>query len=181
MKVKLKPFSAIQAWMLLKTFIRVLLSELCKAWRALLFKVGIMSLNKDVIEARIRDINDAIRMLGDLVSRDYVQLTFYERLSIRYLIIQAVEAASSICVQILLGVFDERAEGFPECFARLSVKGVIPEDLGYRLASAARLRNLLVHRYWVIEDEKVFESVKRGLGDFKEFIEHLRRFLEGET
>jgi len=139
-----------------------------------------MSINKDVIEARIREINDSIQMLEDLVSKDYVQLTLYERLSIRYLIIQMVEAASSICVQLLLGIFDERVEGFPECFARLSVKSVIPEDLGYRLASAARLRNLLVHRYWIIDDEKVFKSVKRGLGDFKEFIKHLRRFLEGE-
>jgi len=140
-----------------------------------------MPINNDAVESRIREINDAVQILKDLVSKDYFQLNLYERLSIRYLIIQIVEAASSICVQILLGLFDERVEGFPECFVRLSVKGVILEDLGYRLASAARLRNLLVHGYWVIEDAKVFESVKRGLGDFKAFIMHVRRFLEGET
>ncbi|MEM2905536.1 MAG: HepT-like ribonuclease domain-containing protein [Candidatus Bathyarchaeia archaeon] len=58
-----------------------------------------------------------------------------------------MEAASSICMQVLLGVFNEKAEGFPECFVRLGAKGTIPEELASRLASAARLRNLLFHRY----------------------------------
>ncbi|MEM2127271.1 MAG: HepT-like ribonuclease domain-containing protein [Candidatus Bathyarchaeia archaeon] len=48
-----------------------------------------------------------------------------------------------------------------------------------RLASAARLRNLLVHRYWTIMDERVYESVKKGLKDFEEFISQIRRFQGG--
>jgi len=58
------------------------------------------------------------------------------------------------------------------------VEGGLPESLALRLASAARLRNLLVHRYWDIDDEKVYESVKEGLGDFEGFIDAVRRFLE---
>jgi uncharacterized protein YutE (UPF0331/DUF86 family) len=46
------------------------------------------------------------------------------------------------------------------------------------LASAARLRNLLVHRYWVISDERVYESVKSGLKGFEEFITCVRVFLK---
>jgi len=52
-------------------------------------------------------------------------------------------------------------------------------ELASRLASAARLRNLLVHRYWVILDENVYESVKRGLSDFMEFIRAVREALGG--
>lgn len=47
------------------------------------------------------------------------------------------------------------------------------------MASAARLRNLLVHRYWVISDEKVYESVKEGLKDFGVFISYVIKFLAG--
>ena len=50
-----------------------------------------MSINRDVIESRIREINDGLQIFGDLASKDFVQL-----------------------------------------------------------------RNLLVRRYWVIDDEKVF-------------------------
>jgi len=137
------------------------------------------SINKDYIEARIRETNDIIQMLEKLTSKTFRELSIYEQLAMRYLVIQLVEAASSICVHILLQVFNERVDGFPECFIRLGDKEVIPTELASRLASAARLRNLLVHRYWVIVDEKVYESVKSGINDFKDFIIHIRHFLAG--
>jgi uncharacterized protein YutE (UPF0331/DUF86 family) len=37
-----------------------------------------------------------------------------------------------------------------------------------------------VHRYWEIMDEKVYASVKRGLKDFEEFIDHINNFCRGE-
>jgi len=139
-----------------------------------------VQVDEELIEARVREINDAIGMLGELISKEFEELTIYERLSIRYLVIQLVEAASSICLHILLNVFDERAEGFSECFMRLGAKGVISRDLAERLSSAARLRNLLVHRYWNIVDERVYESVKRGLRDFRDFISDVKRYLFGD-
>jgi len=130
------------------------------------------------VEARVREINDALQLLRNLVAKDFEELSAYERLSVRYLVIQLVEAAASICMRVLLSVYNETAEGFPECFMRLGLKGVLPEALASKMASAARLRNLLVHRYWTIVDEKVYESVKKGLKDFEDFITHVRRFLE---
>jgi len=47
-----------------------------------------------------------------------------------------------------------------------------------RLASAARLENLLVNKYWTIVDERVYGSVRKGLKDFEDFVTHVRRFLE---
>jgi len=138
-----------------------------------------MPLNEEHIEARIREINDSVQMLSRLTARGSDELTVDERLSMRYLLIELVEAASSICMQILLGVFNEKPEGFPECFVRLGAKGIIPEDLASRLASAARLRNLLVHRYWEIDDARVHESARKGLEDFQTFTMHVREFLEG--
>lgn len=137
-----------------------------------------MSVNEELVEARIREINDAVQMLMGLTAKGFGELTIHERLSMRYLMIQLVEAASSICMHILLSIFNERAEAFPECFVRLGIKGVIPKNLASRLASAARLRNLLVHRYWVIDDEKVYRSVEKDLDDFKAYILHVKDFLE---
>jgi uncharacterized protein YutE (UPF0331/DUF86 family) len=151
-------------------------------YQKLIFSPAIMyhmPVNEEQIEARIREINDAIEMLRDLVAKDFEELIVYEKLSMRYLLIQSVEAASSICMHILLGVFNERVEGFPECFTRLGAKGIIPSDLASGLSSAARLRNLLVHRYWVIIDERVYESAKDGLKDFEDFTTHIRKFLAG--
>jgi len=138
----------------------------------------LIKVNEDLIESRIREINDAIQLLRELTTKNFKDLTIYEKLSMRYLIIQLVEAASSICIHILYNLFNERAEGFPECFMRLKTKGILSEELALKLALAARLRNLLVHRYRVIVDEIVYKNVKESLKDFEDFISHIREFLE---
>jgi len=133
--------------------------------------------DRDLVEARVREIHDAVRLLEELTARGFEELTLHEKLSMRYLAIQLVEAA--ICVHLLAEGFDERAESYPGCFARLGELGIVPRDLAARLAAAARLRNLLVHRYWAIDDRRVYESVREGLRDFEEFAKLVRRVLEG--
>ncbi len=137
-----------------------------------------MPINTEYVESRVREINDAIKMLKKTTYKNFNELTEYELLAIRYLIIQLVEAASSICLHILLKVFNEKPEGFPECFMRLADKDLISKELAAKLSSAARLRNLIVHRYWVIRDEIVYESVRCGLKDFEDFTYSIRNFLE---
>jgi uncharacterized protein YutE (UPF0331/DUF86 family) len=138
-----------------------------------------LDVDRDLVEARVREIHDAVRLLEELTARGFEELTLHEKLSMRYLVIQLVEAAASICVHLLAEGFDERAESYPGCFARLGELGIVPRDLAARLAAAARLRNLLVHRYWAIDDRRVYESVREGLRGFEEFAKLVRRVLEG--
>jgi len=41
----------------------------------------------------------------------------------------------------------------------------------------ARLRNLLVHRYWAIRDDIVYSNVKTNFRCVNEFIEKVRRLI----
>ena len=136
-----------------------------------------MDINRDLIEYRIGEINDTIRLLEKLLAKNFIDLNIYEKFSIRYLVIQLVEASSSICMHILINVFNEVVKGYPECFIKLGEKNILPKFLSDKLASAARLRNLLVHRYWVIDDEKVYDCLRKGLDDFKSFIKYVKEFL----
>ena len=139
-----------------------------------------MSINIEFIDARIREVNDTISLLNELVVKEFNELTLYEKLSMRYLVIELVEATASICVHILMNMYNEKPEEYPDCFIRLGMKGIVPENLAKKLALAARLRNLLVHRYWFIDDGKVYENVKKGLKDFEEFVTYIRKFLENK-
>ena len=140
-----------------------------------------MGLNPDAAEARFREINDALTDLRGLLGKNFEELSVHERMSMRYLVIQIVEAAASISVHLLSRVFDERAEGYADCFRRLGERKAIVEELAGRLASAARLRNLLVHRYWEIDDRRVYSSIKEGVEDFEAFKRDVRSFIEGMT
>ena len=56
-------------------------------------------------------------------------------------------------------------------------EGLIPAELARNLASAARLRNLLVHRYSGIDDRLAYESAKRGIKDFEEFTKLMEAII----
>ena len=130
----------------------------------------------DPVEARIRELNDAIDTLRELAARDFKSLSIYEILSMRYLVIQLVEAAAAICLYIMVEL-GERPVGYPDCFARMGARGLLPQALANQLARAARPRNLLIHRYWEIDDERVHRSVREGLKDFEEFKACVRELL----
>ena len=42
----------------------------------------------------------------------------------------------------------------------------------------ARFRNLLVHRYGEIDDERVLEIIQHNLGDIVEFEKQIQRFID---
>ena len=45
----------------------------------------------------------------------------------------------------------------------------------------AGLRNLLVHLYWDVDDEMVYEGIRSELGDFETFVAHIIAYLERTT
>ena len=137
-----------------------------------------MDLNEDLIFSRIREINDALELLKGFTLKEFSSLSRAELLAMKYSVIQLVEASASICVHLLENL-GERPLGYPDCFIRMGERGLLPKELASRLAAAARLRNLLVHRYWSISDLRVYESVKEGLSDFNEFISHVKALMRG--
>ena len=51
----------------------------------------------------------------------------------------------------------------------LGEAGIISPELTTRLQQLARFRNLLVHMYWKIEYEQVYDVIQNNLGDLRAF------------
>jgi len=98
--------------------------------------------------------------------------------SLRYLLIEAVEAMANICNHILTRVAGQVPKGYPDCFEKLSEAKIITRKLGANLKKLASLRNILIHKYWEIDDRKVFKSAKENIGDFEEFLRQINRVIE---
>lgn len=77
-----------------------------------------------------------------------------------------IDLAVHACIDEALGV----PEGPAGAFALLARAGWIPEDLGVRLAGAAGLRNLIVHRYGDLDEGIVAKVVAHDLGDLERFL-----------
>jgi uncharacterized protein YutE (UPF0331/DUF86 family) len=64
---------------------------------------------------------------------------------------------------------------YREIFLALAERGAIPRELAQRLASAAGFRNLVAHRYGVIDPARVHAMAAGELGDLLDFCEVVGR------
>lgn len=97
--------------------------------------------------------------------------------SLRYLLIDAVEAMANICNHIIARILGQMPKGYPDCFEKLSNSNIMTMELGEKLKKLASLRNIIIHKYWNIDDRKVFKSAKENIGDFKEFLRQIKEFI----
>jgi len=68
------------------------------------------------------------------------------------------------------GYIDTIAKGYKE--------GIISKELFQKLKPVFDFRNSLVHRYWIIDDEKLIANIQSGKNDFNQFIEELESYIK---
>lgn len=121
-----------------------------------------MPVNKEKIITLVTEIEKARRQLEDYGAfPEAAILTSSEKLnSIKYLFILAAEACIDICQHLSAKLFSETPESYSTCFEVLSKHKVISDALAKKMADLAGLRNLLVHRYWEVDDTRVLEHLK---------------------
>ncbi len=85
---------------------------------------------------------------------------------------------ANICNHILTRIIGQVPKGYPDCFEKLSDAKIITGKLSDKLKKVASLRNILIHKYWEIDDRKVFKSAKENIGDFEEFLRQINEFIK---
>jgi len=136
--------------------------------------------DRDFINRRIDEVSEALRYIEKLLQENESRFIsdYKSRFTLRHLILTIVESAASIAMHILAEDFDEKVESYSEAFEKLSYHGVISSEIAYEMISLARLRNLIVHRYWIVNDIRIYrESKDSGISVIKEFIEEVRDYV----
>jgi len=124
----------------------------------------------------IREVQEALDMLRDYSRRDFAETSIAERLAARYNLIVVVEALADIAYVASRIMGREEPQGYVDALAYLSrISGV--EEHVESMKALARLRNLLVHRYWVIDDARIHAELKRDLSFVKKVLDGLRGVL----
>jgi len=89
----------------------------------------------------------------------------------------AVEATIDVCALLVAGLRLGLPGEEDDLFEKLLRREVISPSMAAVLKQMKGLRNLLVHEYGRINDEIVFETVRRRLGDFDTFKREVLDFL----
>jgi uncharacterized protein YutE (UPF0331/DUF86 family) len=139
-----------------------------------------MATSKEVIESRLRELENCLRKLGKIAELD-LEAYLEEELGQ-----DATERNPQIAIQCVLdiGTHIIAGEGFKtpssneEVIKILGEEGILPIEFARNLQGMASLRNLLVHEYLEINNERIYSLITRRREDFIRFAEYIHQYLE---
>jgi uncharacterized protein YutE (UPF0331/DUF86 family) len=139
-----------------------------------------MEVDKERIVSLIGEIQKSLSILKEYGQKEKELLIADLRSlgSAKYYLMVAVEACIDMSNHIIAKEHIGIPESYSDCFKMLGNRGIISKELSKKLINMAKFRNLLVHLYWKVNDEKIYEILQYELVDFDEFIEQIaRRYL----
>ncbi|MBI5378743.1 MAG: DUF86 domain-containing protein [Nitrospirae bacterium] len=136
-------------------------------------------INLEKIKTLEKDLLDAVSEIRSLLAGEAETFVNDQKAiySLRYLLIEAVEAMANICNHILARTTGQVPKGYPDCFEKLADGGILTKELSMKLKKMAGLRNILIHRYWQIDDRRVFRTTRDNIGDFEEFLRQINKVI----
>jgi uncharacterized protein YutE (UPF0331/DUF86 family) len=132
-----------------------------------------MPVDVSQLKQRINEVLDAKAELKRLTFKAYSELSLDEKYAIRYHIIVLAEALGGICLHVAKEDLEQEPLSYSECFRLLDEEGICG-DCAKDLAAMVRLRNLLTHRYWIIDDQQVYNSIKNDFRGVNIFLESVK-------
>lgn len=134
----------------------------------------------DLIRRKLSRMNmylDKLRPISEHTLEEYLS-DFYLKASTERLIQLIVECASNINNHVVVEMGQRPPEDYASSFIRASETGLLTGELANRLKGSGGMRNILVHEYMDIDDEKVYRVISIVLSDFKEYMRQVDNFLE---
>lgn len=133
--------------------------------------------DKALLAKGIADIRDAVKRIRDVLPENSEK--FARDRTIREIVVLNLFVALQQCLSLAAHWLADGGRdvpgGYRQVFLALGDRSVLGEDLAGRLATAAGLRNLIAHRYGVLDWERVYTIASSQLDDLLEFCEQLAR------
>lgn len=140
-----------------------------------------MRLDKNRLQKYLLDIKSRVLEIEDLLkeydSGDLLDSPWLLK-GLKYLLIELAEIMANVLTHVLTRDKGESVSGYVEMIVRAGEKGIISESLSHKLKPFFDFRNSLVHRYWIISDEKLIKLVQENYKDFLLFIEEIEGYLK---
>jgi uncharacterized protein YutE (UPF0331/DUF86 family) len=132
-----------------------------------------------VIMRHLKDLLEKLRYLRaqQRVEAAHLRKDLGLRLAIERAFQLAIQNVLDIAAHILAAEGWNDWDEYRELGARLSDHGVISPALAQALASMAGFRNLLIHEYAIIREDRMCDYLRHNLDDFDRFAAAVRAHL----
>lgn len=90
----------------------------------------------------------------------------------------AIQSCMDIGNHIIAELSLRRPETGKDIFVILSENDIIPKQFEKTMVEMAKIRHRLVHLYWKVELDTVYEILQKNLNEFNKFADYIRHFIE---
>jgi uncharacterized protein YutE (UPF0331/DUF86 family) len=138
-----------------------------------------LKFNIDTVQKILAEYLEAKKQLEELAQLPLPDLAGdpHKIASAKYHLIIAIEAAIDICNHIIAKNNLRVPEDYADTFKVMVENQLITEDFSSNLTKMARFRNRLVHRYWDIDTQQLYNILKNNLVDLARFLHEIRSNL----
>jgi uncharacterized protein YutE (UPF0331/DUF86 family) len=139
-------------------------------------------LGNDILNRLFSEMDDALQKLNGFSKFSKEEFLAQERMidAAKYDFIVAIEAMIDICNRIISMDKLGYPQDYSDVIRLMGEKGKFQGDLVKQLVEMVRFRNVLVHLYWKVEDDKLYEYLRNNLGDFEVFKSAIRNYLKSK-
>jgi len=138
--------------------------------------------DRDKIEGLIRHLRQYTTYLEEIVEQDRPEFLADPKSigSTRYYLQVSIETCISIANHVIATERLRAPKDYKDSFKVLNEAGILPDEFTRTMREMAGLRNLLVHLYWDVDDQMIYDGIRSGLRDFEAFIEHILAYMDAE-
>lgn len=138
--------------------------------------------DRDKIEGLIRRLRQYTTYLQEIIQQDRQEFLADPKSigSTRYYLQVSIETCISIANHIIATDRLRAPKDYKDSFKVLNESGILPDDFTRIMREMAGLRNLLVHLYWDVDDQMLYDAIQLGLGDFEAFVQHILAYMDTE-
>lgn len=99
---------------------------------------------------------------------------------VQHYLLLTVETLLDLGSHVISSEGFEPPSSYADIFRVLGDEGVVDPELAERLMAMARFRNVLVHLYAEVDEERVLRILRESLGDLDRFVNLLRARFASE-
>ena len=135
---------------------------------------------QEVVTTLKSQLIDSLDLLKDLKIKSCESLASDPHLisSAKYNLIVAIEAAIDICNHLISKNGFRVPDSYSDSFKVLAEKGILNYDFANtKLSAMAKFRNRLVHHYWAIDLDLLYEILQNSLTDLEHFLDQIQQQL----
>ncbi|MFC1790749.1 DUF86 domain-containing protein [Patescibacteria group bacterium] len=122
-------------------------------------------LDKQLLVRKAKLIEEDLNKLQEFekISLKKYQQSLETRLQVERLLERIVGRVIDINYHLLKQEFDYLPQDYYQSFLKLAEKKILSKKFAAQIAQSTGLRNALAHDYDVVDDQQVFEAIKRCL------------------